>query len=228
MAYGIAPIVVVPRALPSAAGRVRWAISRSVVLVVSWTTTHIVRFTHGHTGKYWHRHRRPRPVQYNSSADHHLGIIRAEEQAKSNSKRKRPQSTIADEPKTQPMDEDAEMETPGPSKPKFEPEPPSIPQERPSVVPDGIDRAVSPVSTASSASESPLAQRVKMNGGAHSRSAPPAPPESEAPARSVSSDAQTRVISPPQASPPRAAPSAPPRSKSTGRCAKPGAFQCRF
>ncbi|KAI0768187.1 hypothetical protein BD413DRAFT_614533 [Trametes elegans] len=167
----------------------------------------------GTCGKYWHRHRRPRPVQYNSSAEYHLGIIRAEEQAKYNSKRKRPQSTVTDEPaKPPPVDEDAEMETPGPSKPKSEPEPPSVPQERPSAAPDGTDRAISPVSTASSASESPLAQRVKMNGGGgHSKSAPPAPPESEQTLKPESSaSSQPRVLSPPQASPPRPAPSAPP------------------
>ncbi|KAI0822438.1 hypothetical protein BC628DRAFT_1417718 [Trametes gibbosa] len=166
----------------------------------------------GTCGKYWHRHRRPRPVQYNSSAEYHLGLIRAEEQAKYNSKRKRPQSTAADERlKSQAVDEDAEMETPGPSKPpNSEPEPPSIPQERPSAVPEGPDRAVSPVSTASSASESPLAQRVKMNGGAHSRSAPPAPPEPPQSTRSESSDPQAKANSPPQASPARVAPSAPP------------------
>lgn len=164
------------------------------------------------SGKYWHRHRRPRPVQYNSSAEFHLGLIRAEEQAKYNSKRKRPQSTVADErPKSQAVDEDAEMETPGPSQPpKSEPEPSSIPHARASAVPDEPDRAMSPVSTASSASESPLAQRVKMNGGAHSRSAPTAPPDPAPSTRSVSSGPQGKAYSPPQASPSRLGPSGPP------------------
>ncbi|KAI0664168.1 hypothetical protein C8Q70DRAFT_945855 [Cubamyces menziesii] len=169
----------------------------------------------GTCGKYWHRHRRPRPVQYNPTAEYHLGLLRAEEQAKSGSKRKRPQSTVADEPvKPQVAEEDGEVETPAPTKPKPEPEPepeqpPAIQEQTPAVA-DGPDRAMSPVSTASSASESPLAQRMKMNGGSHSKSAPPAPPEPEQISRSESTSTQARVTSPPQASPSRPAPSAPP------------------
>lgn len=154
-------------------------------------------------------------MQYNPTAEYHLGLLRAEEQAKSGSKRKRPQSTVADEPvKPQVAEEDGEIETPGPTKPKPEPEPepeqPPATQEQPPATADGPDRAMSPVSTASSASESPLAQRMKMNGGSHSKSAPPAPPESEQISRSESTSTQARVTSPPQASPSRLAPSAPP------------------
>ncbi|KAI0672423.1 hypothetical protein C8Q78DRAFT_749222 [Trametes maxima] len=180
----------------------------------------------GTCGKYWHRHRRPRPVQYNSSADYHMGLIRAEEQAKSNSKRKRPQSTVADEPvKPRMTEEDGEMETPGPSKPKSEPEPPTIPEDRPSAVPEGMDRTMSPVSTASSASESPLSQRVRANGGGHSKSAPPVPPDSEHPSRSESTSTQARVASPPHASPSRPAPSAPP-AQNTSTSPPPWLVEC--
>lgn len=114
---------------------------------------------------------------------------------KSAAKRKRPHSAVV-EVKPQIPDDDDDVGTPAPSKPK---------SKAGSIVPDGVgdapDRAVSPVSTASSASESPLAQRVKMN-GAHSKSAPPAHPDSD-----VKSEP---TQAPPQASPPRPAPSAPP------------------
>ncbi len=115
---------------------------------------------------------------------------------KSAAKRKRPHSAVV-EVKQQVADDDDDVGTPAPSKPK---------SKAGSIVPDGPfgdapDRALSPVSTASSASESPLAQRVKMN-GAHSKSAPPAHPDFEPKAEPSQA--------PPQASPPRAAPSAPP------------------
>ena len=152
-------------------------------------------------GKYWHRHRRPRPVTYNSSLEYHKGLLRAEEQQKSAAKRKRPVAVV--EEKHQPVDDDVEMDTPGPSKPK------SLPETPAPMIDTAPDRAMSPVSTASSTSESPLAHRVKMNGNAHSKSAPPAPAEPEADANEPS------AMSPPQASPPRPTPSVPPPAQSS-------------
>ncbi|KAH9918736.1 uncharacterized protein BXZ73DRAFT_52794 [Epithele typhae] len=148
----------------------------------------------GTCGKYWHRHRRPRPVTYNSSLEHHQGIIRAEEQSKSAAKRKRPQASVV-EKETVTADDDAEMDTPGPSKPKSLAETPSAGADHGDM---HLDRAVSPVSTASSTSESPLAHRVKMNGGGgpHSKSAPPPLPE----------NAMELDPPPPPQSPPRSAP----------------------
>lgn len=154
-------------------------------------------------GKYWHRHRRPRPVTYNSSLEYHQGLIRAEEMQKSAAKRKRPQSTVVEEVKPQ-IAEDEDMGTPAPrSKTKAAKEMSAAPDGGPSEAPD---RAISPVSTASSGSEPPLAHRVKMN-GTYSKSAPPAPSEPEVKVESASA---SRVVSPPEASPPRPAPSAPP------------------
>ncbi|CDO68596.1 hypothetical protein BN946_scf184996.g27 [Trametes cinnabarina] len=164
----------------------------------------------GTCGKYWHRHRRPRPVVYNSSAEYHLGLIRAEEQAKSGSKRKRPQSTVAEEPVRSQAAEDGENETPGPLKPKsVSKQESAVPEERSDAVPDGLDRAASPMSTASSADGSPLAQRVKMNGSGHSKSAPPSH-ESDQISKSESTSTMAQAASPPQATPSRSAPSAPP------------------
>ena len=92
-------------------------------------------------GKYWHRHRRPRPVTYNSSLEYHKGLLRAEEQQKSAAKRKRPVAVV--EEKHQPVDDDVEMDTPGPSKPK------SLPETPAPLIDTAPDRAMSPVSTAS-------------------------------------------------------------------------------
>ncbi|OBZ66973.1 hypothetical protein A0H81_13301 [Grifola frondosa] len=161
-------------------------------------------------GKFWHRHRRPRPVVYNSSAEYHLGLIKDAENAKVAAKRKRPQSAVADEPTPSAaptVDGDMEAETPGPVKAEVWVEVPPTPATPAlPVQPDAAERAISPVSTASSASEPPLAQRMlKTNGASHSKSAPPAA-SLESP---HVAPAQT-AASPPRASPRPAAPSSVP------------------
>ena len=74
-----------------------------------------------------------------------MGLIRAEEQQKSSSKRKRPQSNVIEETKSQAVD-DEDMGTPAPAPPK------SKAGKETSAAPDGgpaeaPDVAVSPVST---------------------------------------------------------------------------------
>ena len=153
-------------------------------------------------GKYWHN-RRPRSVTYNSSLEYHQGLWCAEELQKPAAKRKRPQLTVVEEVKPQIAD-DEDMGTPAPrSKSKAIKETSAVPDGRP---PEAPDRAISPVSTASSGLDPPLAHRVKMN-GTHSKSAPLAPAESEIKIKSTSA---SRIVSPPEASPPRPVPSAPP------------------
>lgn len=107
-------------------------------------------------GKYWHRHRRPRPVVYNSDPEFHLNLKREEEQSKINSNRKkRPHA--------------ANTEAPTSKAPTVEPETPAKPKseawtDAPKASPKE-ERATSPISTASSTSEAPLAaQRIKPNG----------------------------------------------------------------
>ncbi|KAH8097112.1 hypothetical protein BXZ70DRAFT_895483 [Cristinia sonorae] len=128
----------------------------------------------GTCGKFWHRHRRPRPVTYNSDLAYHQNLKDQEEQAKvAASRKKRPQPAHADppsskaptvEPETPKPKSDIWMEVNSPSK----------------NVNNGIEepeRAVSPASSTSSASEPPLAQqRVKANGVSNhtAKSAPPA------------------------------------------------------
>src|SRR6266576_6684182 len=48
----------------------------------------IARLTKVASGKYWHRHRRPRPVEYTPDPDFHSGLRREAELSNSASKKK--------------------------------------------------------------------------------------------------------------------------------------------
>ncbi|KAG9226723.1 hypothetical protein CCMSSC00406_0008423 [Pleurotus cornucopiae] len=123
----------------------------------------------GTCGKFWHRHRRPRPVEYNTSLDFHQGVKKEAETAKTGVKKKggaaalRAQSTtlpntpseLPSEPPTPARNDKADVDV-------------SLPPT------EEQDRPMSPVSTASSASEPPLSQRVRANGTIPHVS-PPAP-----------------------------------------------------
>ncbi|KAI0080412.1 SNF5-domain-containing protein [Panus rudis PR-1116 ss-1] len=119
----------------------------------------------GTCGKFWHRHRRPRPVVYNSDPEYHLNLKREEEQAKvAASRRKRPHAAQTEAPTSKAAT--VEPETPAP-KPESESKPKSEAPATPSKADhtaDEIERATSPMSTVSSSSEPPLAQKMKSNG----------------------------------------------------------------
>ncbi|KAJ6588347.1 hypothetical protein B0H19DRAFT_921992 [Mycena capillaripes] len=114
----------------------------------------------GTCGKYWHRHRRPRPVEYNSDLEYHAGLKRDAEFAKTMAKRKGGAAALRAQSGTVPA---TPVDTSEPQTPRDNGEGPS--HQSPA-------RELSPVSDASSASDPP----VKINGinGAHS--APPQPP----------------------------------------------------
>ncbi|KAI0701931.1 hypothetical protein BC835DRAFT_1501194 [Cytidiella melzeri] len=151
----------------------------------------------GPCGKFWHRHRRPRPVEYNPTEEFHQNLKRQEEEAKLNaSRKKRPHSHAVEAPSSKAPT--VEPETPGRLKPDstVSGPPPSIvvaPEDRnpPSAQ---TEQQASPMSTASSASEAPLAQVVKTNGSVAQptinisieASARPAESVSEPPADTVS------------------------------------------
>lgn len=92
----------------------------------------------GMCGKFWHRHRRPRPVTYSSDPAFHLKLKDETDRSKTTSKRKRgpAKETVEDAPTPA-----AQLETPS----------------------KGRARANSAASTSSSASESPLARRVRAH-----------------------------------------------------------------
>ena len=129
--------------------------------------------TYALLGKFWHRHRRPRPVQYNSDPQYHLNQ-RNEELGKTNAKKRgrAANSATADG-----------AETPSRQKSELWVEVPTRPPNSATVPPSEDDRPVSPVSTASSVSEAPLAQQsLKTNGANPSTPAvPPRPTTPESP-----------------------------------------------
>ncbi|KAK7057551.1 hypothetical protein R3P38DRAFT_2841689 [Favolaschia claudopus] len=105
----------------------------------------------GTCGKYWHRYRKPRPVEYNSDYDFHANGAKKDAEAGKKRKGRPPGSTNA-------------ARTPADTSE------PQTPRENGEAAPV---REVSPASSASTASEMPLAQRVKIN---HTSSTPSLPP----------------------------------------------------
>jgi len=123
-------------------------------------------------GKFWHRHRRPRPVEYNPDPNFHSGLKQKEvDTLKTPSTKKRGAAglraqnasaifTSAATPSSIAGADVSEPQTPAAGKSNGD-----------SKDKEGDDRAISPVSTASSASEAPLAHKVKVNGN-HRKSSP--------------------------------------------------------
>ena len=179
---GIVPIVVAQRTSLSGEGRAPWETSLSVVPVVSFSGHRyfLHRCSQFRLGKYWHRHRRPRPVEYSTDPDFHLrqqakgGNDEGNSKAVS-SKKKKPQPVV-DESKYEEADatedvreeEDEIVPTTAANVAKLE-------AQTASSLPHPLDdRPLSPVSTASSASEPPLA--VRMNGGSSGYNSNPSTP----------------------------------------------------
>jgi SWI/SNF-related matrix-associated actin-dependent regulator of chromatin subfamily B member 1 len=135
-------------------------------------------------GKYWHRHRRPRPVEYNSSLEYHQNLKREEEQVKiAASRRKRPHAHQVEAASSKAPT--VEPETPRKGTPGFSDDKPLSQRthlETPRLSKaEKTEQPGSPMSTTSSISEAPLSQRVKPNGVGHSASSAPgmAPSQSE-------------------------------------------------
>jgi SWI/SNF-related matrix-associated actin-dependent regulator of chromatin subfamily B protein 1 len=124
-------------------------------------------------GKFWHRHRRPRPVLYNPDPEYHLGLRTETDKSKIYPKKKGGAAARAANTPVVDQDEPApatapEPETPSKTEPVVE-----VPRRGPSTGRRHVDneRPVSPVSSgSSSASESPLIQKMKLNGTGHSKS----------------------------------------------------------
>lgn len=168
---------------------------------------------HLNIGKFWHRHRRPRPVTYNADPDFHSGVKQKETEATKTpaGKRKgaaaaalRAQSTAADISEPQTPTRSTNGGDGGELSSRKSPTPTA-----------NEDRAISPVSTASSASEAPLAQKVKMNGNHITKrptTPPPVPipvPVSAAPSTPVKQQApdlpMSNSVAPPSSGPAAAA-----------------------
>ena len=129
---------------------------RNVGPVVSSAILFYGRSAHVPKGKFWHRHRRPRPVEYNTNPEAHMPGSKVEP-TKTPSRRKgrTNAATPVSEAQTPRNKHDDDFE----------------------MAPSRLDNALSPVSTASSVSEAPLS-RAKTNGSGHH---PPQPPKSPTP-----------------------------------------------
>jgi hypothetical protein len=138
-------------------------------------------------GKFWHRHRRPRPVEYNSDLSFHSGLKQKEVEAlkvPANKKRGAAalRATTAAAATPSSLAGVADIS---------EPQTPSGRQngESNKEKDNDDDRAISPVSTVSSESEAPLAHKVKVNGN-HQKASPASTPRAEA-ARLVTGNASS-------------------------------------
>lgn len=160
--------------------------------------------THPGSGKFWHRHRRPRPVEYNTDPEFHTNFKRESEIAKTMAKKKggaalRAQSNTV--PNT-PADGPSEPQTPS----RLKDDAPRKPSPKPPILDD--ERPVSPVTTASSGSEPPLSQKVKVNGIVRVQSpspdAPPPPPAPPTPKNEPPASEAPPTLPDPPSSPPRA------------------------
>ncbi|KAK0205137.1 hypothetical protein DFS33DRAFT_1427586 [Desarmillaria ectypa] len=162
----------------------------------------------GTCGKFWHRHRRPRPVEYNTDPDFHSNVKRDSELARTIGKKKGGAAALRAQSGTVPTTPASE-----PQSPRVKPDEDSAPRLSPAPPPSKAETALSPVSTTSSASEAPLAQRVKANGtSSHTpvvapASAPPPAPASTSPPPDASTSVQESSAPPPTQSGPPGPPS---------------------
>lgn len=127
------------------------------------------------TGKFWHRHRRPRPVVYNPDPEYHLSLRTETDKSKIYPKKKGGAAARAANTSVVDQDEPTPSAAPEPETPSKPPPVVEVPRRGPSGAgrrhANDSERPVSPVSSgSSSASESPLIQKMKLNGTGHSKS----------------------------------------------------------
>ncbi|KAJ3746559.1 hypothetical protein DFH05DRAFT_1458813 [Lentinula detonsa] len=104
----------------------------------------------GDCGRFWHRHRRPRPCTYSTDAEYHISLTKKKGSAAT--------LRVQDSSVSTPIDDLSAPSTPARDRKKGRSESPSR-QSPPA------SRAVSPIPSSSSASEPPLSQRVKSTNG---------------------------------------------------------------
>ncbi|KAJ4489990.1 hypothetical protein J3R30DRAFT_3653479 [Lentinula aciculospora] len=129
----------------------------------------------GDCGRFWHRHRRPRPCTYNIDEEYHSNLTKKKGSAATLRAQDRSVSIPADDSSAPP--------TPMRDRKKERSEAPSRlspPASRRALREE--DRAVSPISSSSSASEPPLSQRVKLTNGTTA-----SPRNSPSPSRAIKS-----------------------------------------
>ncbi|KAJ7188657.1 hypothetical protein C8R46DRAFT_877300 [Mycena filopes] len=151
----------------------------------------------GTCGKYWHRYRKPRPVEYSSDYEHHAAGLRREADS-ARRRRGRAAATpldISEPPTPRDIGEGPSRQSPL--------------------------RDTSPVSSESSASEMPLAQRIRIN---HlPPSSPPPVGQSSPPVSATAAPTSTRAPIPSPVVEPASIPAPPPPSSVPSSAAAPPA-----
>lgn len=135
----------------------------------------------GTCGKYWHRHRRPRPVEYSTDPEFHLRQQAKGGNDEGNSKapvsKKKKSQVVVDESKYEEADAPEDVREEDEIAPTTVANVAKLEAQTSSALPHPLDdRPLSPVSTASSTSEPPLAEQVKMNGGSSGYNSNPSTP----------------------------------------------------
>jgi len=184
MVFGTVRIAVAQGTLLLGGGRDPSETSLSVVLVVNFAVhCHLVfcRYSDFRLGKYWHRHRRPRPVEYSTDPEFHLRQQAKGGNDEGNSKaagsKKKKSQVVVDETKHEEADAIEDVREEDEVAPTTAANVAKLEAQTASVLPHLLDnRPLSPVSTASSASEPPLVEQVRMNGGSSGYNSNPSTP----------------------------------------------------
>ena len=138
-------------------------------------------------------------MEYNSDPEYHLNLKRDQELAKTVAKKKGGAAALRAQAAAAQADGSAESPTPRRGKSDVWVEVPSRSSMAPSAPIQDDERAISPISTTSSASEPPLAQRIKgSNGVVHVQSAP----DSSSASAQAPGDVQEQMSSAPEPSAP--------------------------
>lgn len=159
--------------------------------------------TYSLSGKFWHRHRRPRPVEYHADPEYHLKLLAETEKSKAQAKKRNPTAVRSSGAQRERTPFSGLIST-GEILPvnKIDPWVENISQKGSNTA--SHSRAISPASSVtSSASERPLAQTILHNGPENTvepSSPPSAPltssPPSHEPDQINGSDSQLRLSSP--------------------------------
>ena len=121
------------------------------------------QYAHCSLGKFWHRHRRPRPVEYNPDPNFHSGLKQKETDALKAPSKKRGAAVLRAQ-NASAISTSAATPSSIAGADVSEPQTPAGKSNGDSKDKEDDDRPMSPASTASSTSEAPLAHKVKVNG----------------------------------------------------------------
>ena len=141
-------------------------------------------------------------MEYTPDPDFHNGLRREAEFAKSVSKKKGAAAALRAQSTNLSMAAAEVSEPQTPSRSNGDVENASRAQSPLPSIPPEDDRAISPVSTASSTSEPPLSQKVRINGNSHTKPSTPTLAASATPIPLTQDSPSSRTVSQPAGTPP--------------------------